>query len=81
MLAACDLMRPAAIEQLAVLGRATRAIEQSMQALESRPPGAVAARIDFSERIAHRIEPRLFYRLIYAGMLLTGIKLVWDAWG
>ena len=32
-------------------------------------------------RIAHRIEPRLFYRLIYAGMLLTGIKLVWDAWG
>ena len=32
-------------------------------------------------RIAHRIEPRLFYRLIYAGMLLTGVKLVWDAWG
>lgn len=32
-------------------------------------------------RIAHRIEPRLFYRLIYAGMLLTGIKLLWDAWG
>lgn len=32
-------------------------------------------------RIAHRIQPRLFYRLIYAGMLLTGIKLLWDAWG
>jgi uncharacterized protein len=32
-------------------------------------------------RIAHRIEPRLFYRLIYAGMLLTGVKLIWDAWG
>ncbi|QCB48288.1 sulfite exporter TauE/SafE family protein [Hydrogenophaga sp. PAMC20947] len=32
-------------------------------------------------RIAHRIKPELFYRLIYAGMLLTGIKLVWDAWG
>lgn len=32
-------------------------------------------------RIAHRIKPRLFYRLIYTGMLLTGLKLVWDAWG
>lgn len=29
-------------------------------------------------RVAHRIEPRLFYRLIHAGMLLTGCKLVWD---
>lgn len=32
-------------------------------------------------RIAHRIQPRLFYRLIYAGMFLTGVKLLWDAWG
>lgn len=32
-------------------------------------------------RIAHRIKPRLFYRIIYAGMLLTGLKLLWDAWG
>ena len=32
-------------------------------------------------RIAHRIEPVVFYRVIYAGMLLTGLKLVWDAWG
>ena len=32
-------------------------------------------------RIAHRIKPKLFYRLIYAGMLLTGIKLLWDALG
>lgn len=32
-------------------------------------------------RIAHRIKPELFYRLIYAGMFLTGVKLVWDAWG
>ncbi|HEX5738238.1 MAG TPA: sulfite exporter TauE/SafE family protein [Hydrogenophaga sp.] len=32
-------------------------------------------------RIAHRIKPKLFYRLIYAGMLLTGLKLLWDAWG
>jgi len=31
-------------------------------------------------RIAHRIQPLLFYRLVYVGMLLTGIKLVWDAW-
>jgi uncharacterized protein len=29
-------------------------------------------------RMAHRISPVLFYRLIYAGMLLTGLKLVWD---
>ena len=30
-------------------------------------------------RIAHRIDPVLFYRFIYAGMLLTGLKLLWDA--
>lgn len=29
-------------------------------------------------RIAHRIDPVLFYRLVYLGMLLTGCKLVWD---
>lgn len=29
-------------------------------------------------RLAHRIKPLLFYRLIYLGMLLTGLKLVWD---
>ena len=29
-------------------------------------------------RLAHRIQPVLFYRLIYAGMFLTGCKLVWD---
>ncbi|MBI5278504.1 MAG: sulfite exporter TauE/SafE family protein [Burkholderiales bacterium] len=29
-------------------------------------------------RLAHRIQPQLFYRLVYIGMLLTGIKLVWD---
>ncbi|AEG94497.1 sulfite exporter TauE/SafE family protein [Ramlibacter tataouinensis] len=29
-------------------------------------------------RIARRIAPVLFYRFIYAGMLLTGGKLVWD---
>jgi hypothetical protein len=31
-------------------------------------------------RIAHRIDPVLFYRLVYLGMFLTGIKLVWDSW-
>lgn len=30
-------------------------------------------------RIAHRIRPLLFYRLIYTGMFLTGVKLLWDA--
>jgi uncharacterized protein len=29
-------------------------------------------------RLAHRIQPRRFYQLIYLGMLLTGLKLVWD---
>lgn len=30
-------------------------------------------------RLARRINPVLFYRLIYLGMFLTGTKLVWDA--
>lgn len=30
-------------------------------------------------RMARRIDPRLFYQLIYLGLLLTGLKLVWDA--
>ncbi|WP_028602628.1 sulfite exporter TauE/SafE family protein [Ottowia thiooxydans] len=29
-------------------------------------------------RIARRIDQKLFYRLIYSGMFLTGVKLVWD---
>jgi uncharacterized membrane protein YfcA len=29
-------------------------------------------------RLARRISPVLFYRMVYAGMLLTGLKLVWD---
>jgi uncharacterized protein len=29
-------------------------------------------------RIARKIEPTLFYRLVYIGMFLTGCKLVWD---
>lgn len=31
-------------------------------------------------RIAHRIPQLLFYRFIYLGMFLTGVKLLWDAW-
>lgn len=30
-------------------------------------------------RMARRIHPTLFYRLIYLGLFLTGVKLVWDA--
>jgi len=29
-------------------------------------------------RIARRIDPVWFYRCVYTGMLLTGLKLVWD---
>ncbi len=29
-------------------------------------------------RLARRISPVLFYRLLYLGMFLTGIKLLWD---
>ena len=32
-------------------------------------------------RLARRIDPMLFYRLLYLGMFLTGVKLVWDAVG
>ena len=31
-------------------------------------------------RLARRISPVLFYRLLYLGMFLTGVKLLWDAW-
>jgi uncharacterized membrane protein YfcA len=30
-------------------------------------------------RFARNMKPDLFYKLLYAGMLLTGCKLVWDA--
>ena len=30
-------------------------------------------------KVARRIQPTLFYRLVYAGMFLTGVKLLWDA--
>ncbi|MEW6099677.1 MAG: sulfite exporter TauE/SafE family protein [Pseudomonadota bacterium] len=31
-------------------------------------------------RIVRRIDPRWFYRLLYAGMLFAGLKLLWDSW-
>ena len=30
-------------------------------------------------KVVRRINPRWFYRLFHVGMLLTGVKLVWDA--
>lgn len=33
----------------------------------------------FGIRMARRIDPKLFYRLIHIGLFLTGVKLVWDA--
>jgi len=30
-------------------------------------------------RLARRIKPDLFYKLVYTGMFLTGCKLMWDA--
>ena len=30
-------------------------------------------------RIARRIQPALFFRFVYVGMALTGLKLLWDA--
>ena len=30
-------------------------------------------------RIAHRINQALFYRMVYTGMFLTAVKLLWDA--
>lgn len=29
-------------------------------------------------RLTHRVRPQVFYALVYAGMLFTGIKLLWD---
>ena len=32
-------------------------------------------------QLARRLDPRAFYRLVYLGMFLTGVKLVWDGFG
>lgn len=31
-------------------------------------------------RLARRIHQVVFYRLLYVGILRTGVKLLWDAW-
>lgn len=40
------------------------------------PPAPIGVVIGV--KLARRISPLLFYRCVYAGMLLTGLKLVWD---
>ncbi len=50
-----------------------RNMATSLALLPFAPIGVVAG-----VKLAHRIRPLLFYRLIYAGMFLTGCKLVWD---
>lgn len=51
----------------------TRNMATSLALLPFAPIGVVVG-----VRLAHRIKPILFYRLLYAGMFLTGCKLVWD---
>jgi hypothetical protein len=50
-----------------------RNMSTSLALLPFAPVGVVVG-----VRMAHRIQPQMFYRLVYAGMLLTGGKLVWD---
>jgi uncharacterized membrane protein YfcA len=52
-----------------------RNMSTSLVLLPFAPVGVLAG-----VRLAHRIRPVLFYRFVYGGMLLTGLKLVWDAW-
>jgi uncharacterized protein len=51
----------------------TRNMATSIALLPFAPIGVIVG-----VRLAHRIKPVLFYRLLYAGMFLTGCKLVWD---
>jgi uncharacterized membrane protein YfcA len=51
----------------------TRNIATSVALLPFAPVGVMVG-----VRLAHRIQPQLFYRLVYVGMFLTGCKLVWD---
>jgi uncharacterized membrane protein YfcA len=51
----------------------TRNMATSVALLPFAPIGVLVG-----VRIAHRINPALFYRLVYLGMFLTGCKLVWD---
>ena len=50
-----------------------RNMATSLALLPFAPIGVIAG-----VKLAHRIEPKLFYRLVYLGMFLTGLKLVWD---
>jgi uncharacterized protein len=52
----------------------TRNFATSLALLPFAPLGVWAG-----VRIARHIQPTLFYRLVYLGMFLTGVKLVWDA--
>ena len=51
----------------------TRNMATSLALLPLAPIGVVAG-----VRMARRMQPWLFYRLVYVGMFLTGVKLVWD---
>ena len=52
----------------------TRNLATSLVLLPLAPVG-----VWMGVRLARRISPVLFYRLLYVGMFLTGIKLVWDS--
>jgi len=52
----------------------TRNMATSVALLPLAPVGVWAG-----VRLAHRIKPTVFYRLIYMGMFLTGVKLLTDA--
>jgi uncharacterized membrane protein YfcA len=52
----------------------TRNMSTSLALLPFAPIGVLVG-----VKLAHRIQPVLFYRLVYLGMFLTGCKLVWDA--
>lgn len=51
----------------------TRNFATSLVLLPLAPIGVL-----IGSRLTHRINPTWFYRLVYLGMLLTGIKLLWD---
>ncbi len=52
----------------------TRNMATSLVLLPIAPIGVLVG-----VRMARKINPVLFYRLVYLGMFLTGVKLVWDA--
>jgi uncharacterized membrane protein YfcA len=52
----------------------TRNMATSLVLLPIAPIGVLVG-----VKLARRISPVLFYRLLYWGMFLTGVKLVWDA--